>query len=414
MDGSHEVRTEPRVVSLDVYRGLVVATMIFVNFVHGLPHMPAWLLHGEARANTFTFPDIVFPGFLMLVGVAIPLSLRRYLNGTEPLRRVLGHALGRTGGLLLLGVVYDFNSSLVPANTGMRREVWLLGFYLGAILFWLRYPETSDARRRRLYGGLRVLGALTLVVMLALFRGPAKPGGGYEWLHHEWWGILGLIGWCYLNTTLLYLLVRGRDQALFGVVAAMVALYMGSRHGLLDFLGPTINGFVAIGEVFGSTSAAVAIGTLIGNRFVRPEPARDRLRFMIALGVGCYSCAVLLRPVHGYSKIQGTESFFLATCGIHAILLALAYYVVDVRASRRGTLAVALGLVGSNALLAYILPDLWATALSVVRLDGVWFRTAWGLASRGFPFGLLNLFLVTTAMVAAAAFLTKRGLRLRL
>lgn len=135
---------------------------------------------------------------------------------------------------------------------------------------------------------------------------------------------------------------------------------------------------------------------------------------MIALGVGCYSCAVLLRPVHGYSKIQGTESFFLATCGIHAILLALAYYVVDVRASRRGTLAVALGLVGSNALLAYILPDLWATALSVVRLDGVWFRTAWGLASRGFPFGLLNLFLVTTAMVAAAAFLTKRGLRLRL
>jgi hypothetical protein len=272
----------------------------------------------------------------------------------------------------------------------------------------------EDARRRRLYLGLRVLGAALMLGLLAIFRGPAKPGGGYEWLHHEWWGILGLIGWAYLNTTLLYLLVRGRDQALFGVVAAMVALYMGSRHGLLDFLGPTINGFFAIGEVLGSISAAVALGTLIGNRFVRPEPARDRLRFMVALGVGSYCCAALLRPVHGYSKIYGTESFFLATCGIHAVLLALVYYLVDVRGLGRGKLTLALGLVGSNALLAYLLPDLWTTALTVVGLDGLWFQTAWALPKQGFAFGVLNLLLVSSAMVAAAALLTKRGLRLHL
>ena len=412
MDAKVTTSTFERVRSLDVYRGLVVATMIFVNYVHGLPHMPAWLLHADERPDTFTFPDLVFPGFLMLVGVAVPLSLRRYFQGALPLPALLLHVFTRSAGLLLLGVVLEFHKTLVPEHTGLSQNTWLLAFYVGTLLLWLSYPEPRSERQKRLFRAARLFGAALLVLMLALFKGPAKPGGGYEWLQHGWWGILGIIGWAYLSSTLLYLLVRGKDLALLGVLGLQVALYMGGRHGRLDFLGPTINDFVSVGELFGSSSSAIVIGALIGNRFVAREPARDRVRFMLALGAGCYLCAALLRPVHGYSKIAGTESFFLATCGIHAALLGLVYYAVDVRGWSRGTAA--LGLVGSNALLAYVLPDVWTTLLTSLGLDSLWRRGAWALSGQGFVLATFNALLVSGLMLALAAILTRRGLRLRL
>src|SRR3954466_15985957 len=75
-----------RLLSLDAYRGFVIAAMTFVNYLAGLPRMPLWLLHADERPDTYTLPDLVFPGFLFIVGVALPLSLRATLEGRVPLR----------------------------------------------------------------------------------------------------------------------------------------------------------------------------------------------------------------------------------------------------------------------------------------------------------------------------------------
>ena len=61
--------------SIDVLRGLVMFTMVFVNDVAGVHGIPAWMKHHHPdNASGMTFVDLVFPAFLFLVGMSIPLG----------------------------------------------------------------------------------------------------------------------------------------------------------------------------------------------------------------------------------------------------------------------------------------------------------------------------------------------------
>ena len=61
-------RATPRVLSIDVLRGLDVLLMLFVNEVAGVRGAPAFLLHTPHDADGMTITDVVFPAFLFIVG----------------------------------------------------------------------------------------------------------------------------------------------------------------------------------------------------------------------------------------------------------------------------------------------------------------------------------------------------------
>ncbi len=65
-----------RIVSVDVLRGLTILLMIFVNDLG--PHAPSWMHHIKpSSADGMTLADVVFPAFLFIVGVSIPLAFER-------------------------------------------------------------------------------------------------------------------------------------------------------------------------------------------------------------------------------------------------------------------------------------------------------------------------------------------------
>ena len=66
-----------RLESLDVFRGLVIVMMTLVNYLAGIQGLPAWAYHVPPASEGYTVVDLVFPGFLFIVGVAIPLALHR-------------------------------------------------------------------------------------------------------------------------------------------------------------------------------------------------------------------------------------------------------------------------------------------------------------------------------------------------
>ena len=75
----------PRVTSIDALRGFVMFTMIFVNDLAGAPRelVPDWMVHFSDRhrgGSGMTFVDLVFPGFLFIVGMSIPFALGSRLN----------------------------------------------------------------------------------------------------------------------------------------------------------------------------------------------------------------------------------------------------------------------------------------------------------------------------------------------
>src|ERR1043165_6502187 len=67
-----------RLMSLDVFRGATIAAMMLVNNPGNWGAVYKPFLHAEWHGWTFT--DLVFPFFLWIVGVAIPLSTARRLE----------------------------------------------------------------------------------------------------------------------------------------------------------------------------------------------------------------------------------------------------------------------------------------------------------------------------------------------
>lgn len=63
-----EHTTVVRVESVDALRGLTILLMVFVNDLS--PAAPTWMHHTQPQeADGMTLADIVFPGFLFIVGM---------------------------------------------------------------------------------------------------------------------------------------------------------------------------------------------------------------------------------------------------------------------------------------------------------------------------------------------------------
>jgi len=404
-----------RLASLDAFRGFDILVMIFVNYIAGMPGIPFFLRHAEADMDAFTLTDVVFPGFLFIVGAAIPLSLEKRLALGEPLLKILRRIILRTAGLLFLGVLFVNENRYAEAATGMSRDLWYFLALMATVLLWMTYPKTESASKRRLYLGLRTGAAVLLLILVIIWRGQ-NPDGSISWLRHSWWGILGMIGWTYLGGSLVYLLAKGSRAALVGGLGFQVALYIGARHGVLDFLNP-VNDFVQIGSIFGSHLAVVTAGMLVGTLFVPAKSemkSRARIAWMAIFGSGLLAAGFLLRPLHGFSKIHGTESYCLATSGICCLLLLVFYWLMDVVKLR--SWAAFLRPIGANPLLAYILPDIVRTLVDfgsgLFRLD-IW-KTIFPYWEGGGGPGILSAAAMTGVILFLTWALTRKKIVLKI
>jgi predicted acyltransferase len=404
-----------RLTSLDAFRGFDILTMVFVNYIAGMTAIPFILRHAAADQDVFTLTDVVFPGFLFIVGVSIPLALtKRRAEGRSGLALV-GHVLVRTLALLFLGVLLVNEDRFSPAATGMSQDLWYFLATLAVFGLWAVVPKGAAAKKKRLLLGLKIAAAIALLVLVIIFRGQGEDGR-VTMLQTSWWGILGMIGWCYMAASLLFLACRGNRSVLAGAVGVMTALYIGGRHGALDFLGP-VNEFVNVGSLFGSHAAIVTAGMLAGTIFLPgsdvPAP-RPRLRFLAVLGGALVLAGYVLRPLHGFSKINGTESYALATAGICCLLFLLFYLGLDVYKGKKAAAFIIPA--GKNPLLAYLLPGLIGNAagLAGTLVHADIGRILWPFSGTGGTAGMLNAAVMTGIVLLLTTVLSRAGLMLKL
>jgi predicted acyltransferase len=306
-----------RLYSLDALRGFDMFWIIGAEDVfHGLAKTtgsPFW----SSISNQFTHPpwngfhiyDLIFPLFLFLAGVSTPYSVGRDLEKGKSRQQLLLRVIKRGLILVLLGIVYNHGLQLLPLSS-------------------IRFSS--------------VLGRIGIAYMLAniiyLYAGKRA---------HIIWFISLLVGyWLILKFTSAPGFAPG-DLSMEGNFASYV-----DRTILPGKLSLGIHDTVGFFNNIPAISTALA-GILAGT-FLRSSLATPAKKAIIMAGAGFASLVIaqvwnLDFPIN---KNMWSSSFVLHTTGLSLLLLAVFFYIIDVRGHK--SWAFFFKVIGMNSILIYI------------------------------------------------------------
>ncbi|UYQ91910.1 DUF5009 domain-containing protein [Chitinophaga horti] len=375
-----------RILSIDALRGITILVMIFVNELAGIRDIPQWAKHLPADANGMTFVDMVFPAFLFIVGMSVPFAIRNRVAKGDSLWQILLHIGFRTLGLLVLGLfMVNAETDYNPVATGMPAAAWSLLFYACVILVWNVY-------RFKYAWLLRALGAIGLLALAVVFRGGEDAHG----MQVHWWGILGLIGWAYLFTSLFYLVVRGQKTGIAAAILGCLVFFVAGKEWeswLSGQTGHAVHTCIALCGLFLSQ-------VFFDGRTGRPYLVAA-IFTLVLLVVGS-----VLRPAYTISKIWATPSWALYSAASCCILYTIVYWLTDVKGHNGWTTF--LRPAAANPLLTYILPAIIYSLLSLAGFQLL--PDAW---RTGLP-GALYCVLFALAVMGVVKLLNRAGIRLQL
>ena len=164
-----------RIASIDIMRALTLILMLFVNDLY-MKVAPAWLGHMEANFDGMGLADWVFPGFLFIVGMAIPFSLSKRISAGNSPRKISRHIITRTISLLIIGVLMLNTGRVDPELTGISKNLWALLMYLGVFLVWNDYYDKDN--RFFTVSGLRLTGVAILIFLVMKFKSGQLENNG--------------------------------------------------------------------------------------------------------------------------------------------------------------------------------------------------------------------------------------------
>lgn len=347
----YSLQNNQRILSIDAFRGITIFIMVFVNDLAGTPGVPAWMGHMPADADAMSFVDVVFPAFLFIAGMSIPFALKNRLEKGDTFIQLQAHILWRVLGLLTLGFfMVNGEEGYNAAASGMPLHLWLLLFYAAAIITWNVYTF----KNKKIHYLFRAVGIAALVILAFVYRG---GDSGHDHMQPHWWGILGLIGWAYLYSCILYQLLKGNVWLLTLMVAVCTAFYMVSKL-------PVVQNNDALGWMNAQSGNAahasiMLCGVVLSQIFFSIAPNNtQRARFIQAAVflILLFIAGYFIRPYYKISKIYATPTWCLYSAGFCCIVFALLYWLIDIK--RKSSWTAFFKPAAVNPLLTYIIPGI--------------------------------------------------------
>jgi predicted acyltransferase len=333
-----------RYLAVDVLRGLTIAFMILVN--NSGDERSAFGALKHAVWNGFTPTDLVFPTFLLLVGTAIVFSTESRLARGATRLSLFSHTVRRAVILFLLGLTvnsFPFFRLSTMRYYGVLPRIAVCYLVVGTLYLLVRTRgESPGSSRPAVWDKVALLVACLagyyLLMRFVPVPGFGMPGGDVPLLDKD----NNLVAWF--------------DRRIF----SSRHLYEGTRdpEGLLSTI-----------PALGTT----LIGTLAGLFLRSPRGDRQKALGLAAAGVAGVLLGLAWNPLFPINKKLWTSSFVLFAAGWSLLLLALFWYLLQVRRPQ-GSAAAAprwtmpLMVFGTNAIAAYCLSEWLAGGLNQVMV----------------------------------------------
>lgn len=313
-----------RLTSLDAFRGATIAGMILVNNPGSWSHVYAPLLHADWHGWTPT--DLIFPFFLFIVGVAMPISFGKRLARGDSKRALARHVVKRSlilfGLGLFLALFPTFSNWGTLRIPGVLQRIGMV--YLIAATLYL----TLGARGR--WGALAVL----LLGYWALMTLVPVPGFGAGDLSAE--GNLG----AYLDRVIL-----GQQH-----------LYRGDvwdPEGLLSTLP-------AVGTTL--------LGIFTGEWLLSDRENSAKVKGLLAGSLVAIALGLLWDLLFPINKKIWTSSYVVFCAGMGGLVLGAFYWMIELRDWKRWSQPFVI--YGMNAIAVFVASGLLTKTLVRVRVPG--------------------------------------------
>ena len=290
-----EQKKSSRILSIDALRGFdmfwitggdsifpalftLIGTSFFLHLKGQLDHS-AW--------NGFTFYDLIFPLFLFITGVSLPLSINRRLEKGESKKSIYYHIIKRTLILYFLGLVcygfFDFDFVHLR-YTGVLNRIGFCYFFAALIMM-----------------NTKIKGQVIWAVSILL----------------AYWAILKLIpvpGYGAGNLTPEGNLCAWIDQHF--LPGRFCCYPYGDNEGYISTIPAVVT---------------VLLGVLTGQWLREPVSNARKAYGLLFSGIILIILANIWGLVFPINKILWTSSYVLLAAGFSQLLLCLFFWLIDIR-----------------------------------------------------------------------------------
>ncbi|MDX2346329.1 MAG: heparan-alpha-glucosaminide N-acetyltransferase domain-containing protein [Legionella sp.] len=299
----------PRILSLDVFRGITIMLMIIVNSP-GNPKPYGWLEH--AAWDGCTFADIVFPFFIMIVGVSSVLALSNLKAKNILQSKIFKKIIWRSSYIFLFGLLLNiFPYHILDWShlrvMGVLQRIAICYFF-SAILFLTTSMRTQ-----------------ALIALIALIS-------------------YGLVPWLFSSD-----FVGRVDQFIFS-----------GKHLYTKSFDP---------EGLMSTFPAIAsalLGNLIGFLLISEKTKQKKMQYMLGLAGILLLSGWGLNFILPINKSLWSSSYVLWTTGLFLLSFSMVYGLIEIKQWRAGFKL--FNLFGRHALLVYMLHVIFLKIQAIVHV----------------------------------------------
>jgi predicted acyltransferase len=313
-----------RLMSLDVFRGATIAAMMLVNNPGTWSAVYPQLDHAEW--NGWTFTDVIFPFFLWIVGVVIPLSTVKRRQRGESNGTLFWHVLRRAVIIFLLGLSLDLLWHILDGSYAKAggMDAWLAG----------------------VGGTIRIMGVLQRIAICYLIASAIYLLTG--WRAQIGW-VIGLLAGYWL--LMKFAPVPGHEAWTFAKernFSAYVDQHILGRH--------TLHGMPWDPEGIISTIPAIAtclFGVLTGQLLLVKRSMEQKTAWLFVSGNFLMLLGAILNIWLPINKNLWTSAYSVFMAGLAMNVFAVCYWLVDVKGYQKW--AKPFAIYGMNAITVFML-----------------------------------------------------------
>ena len=309
-----------RLLSLDVVRGITIAFMIMVNNNGG---SGSWLFMRHAAWNGLTPTDLVFPTFVLVMGISVVFAIESRLARGATRRQLARHAVQRAVILCLLGIVvnsFPFFELDHMRFYGVLQRIAVCYLAVSLLYLW-------DSRAWLMAAVL----VFTLVGYWVLVRWVPVPGAG----------------------------LPGRDVPFMDVrqnLVSWIDRQIFPHHLYRDVPDHNVRdpeGLLSDLPAIGTALIGILSGVWLRTRRSIPVKAIG----LAVAAIGSLALGYLWALWFPLNKNMWTSSYVLVAAGYSLALMTVVFWAVEQRGWREGWTWIWLVL-GSNAIAAYMFSEL--------------------------------------------------------